>query len=77
MDMRAKEQLIDAIRSRYYAARKRDKSRILDEFVAIIGHQSKYALRMLAASHVSKASSSGTFGRKIYDGAVKEVIATL
>lgn len=75
--MQAKAELIDAIHSRYYAARKRDKSRILDEFVAITGHQRKYALRMLAASQVSVAASSGTLGRRIYDGAVKEVLATL
>ena len=49
MEMQAKGALVDSIRSRYYAARKMDKSRILDEFVAITGHQRKYALRLLAA----------------------------
>jgi hypothetical protein len=38
VEMLAKAQLVDSIRSRYNAARKRDKSRILDEFVAITGH---------------------------------------
>lgn len=75
--MLEKAQLVDSIRSRYYAARKRDKSRILDEFVAITGHQRKYALRMLAERQVSAPATSEAVGRKIYDGAVKEVIATL
>ncbi|HBJ35252.1 MAG TPA: hypothetical protein DDZ51_10960, partial [Planctomycetaceae bacterium] len=57
--MLAKTQLIDSIRSRYYAARKRDKSRILDEFVAITEHQRKYALRMLAERQVSTLATSG------------------
>jgi hypothetical protein len=75
--MQAKAELVDSIRSRYYDARKRDKSRVLDEFVAITGHQRKYALRMFAESQISALASSGSLGRKIYDGAVKEVFATL
>jgi hypothetical protein len=77
VEMQAKAELVDSIRSRYYAARKRDKSRILDKFVAITGHQRKYALRVLAESQAFAPASSESLGRKIYDGAVKEVLATL
>ncbi len=38
MDMQAKGALVASIRSRSYDARKKDKTRILDEFVAITGH---------------------------------------
>jgi len=75
--MQARAELIDSIRSRYYGARKRDKSRILDEFVAITGHQRKYALRILAESQGATSERSGVVCRKIYDGAVKEVLVTL
>ncbi|MFO1066663.1 MAG: ISNCY family transposase [Pirellulales bacterium] len=77
MEMQAKAELVDSIRSRYYGARKKDKSRILDEFVAITGHQRKYSLRMLAANPITTSSKSIALGRKVYDGAVKEVLATL
>lgn len=77
MEMQAKAELIDSIRLRYYGARKRDKSRILDEFVAITGHQRKYALRILARSQVATAERPSGIGHKIYDSAVKEVLVTL
>ena len=77
MEMQAKGALVDSIRSRYYGARKKDKSRILDEFVAITGHQRKYALRLLAAIHDSTATTSVVLGRKIYASAVTEVLVTL
>ena len=77
MEMQAKSALFDSIRARYYAARKRDKSRMLDEFVAITGHQLKYALRMLAEKRPSTTASSSAVGRKIYDEAVKKVLVTL
>ena len=77
MEMQAKPAMVDSIRSRYYGARKKDKSRILDEFVAITGHQRKYALRLLAAIQDSPAAISVALGRKIYASAVKEVLVTL
>ncbi len=77
MEMQAKGALVDSIRSRYYGARKKDKSRILDEFVAITGHQRKYALRLLAAIHDSTAATSVVLGRKVYASAVTEVLVTL
>jgi hypothetical protein len=77
VDLQAKAGLIDSIRSRYYGARKKDKSRILDEFVAITGHQRKYALRLLAESPSSSEICSGTVGRKIYNTAVRDVVVTL
>jgi hypothetical protein len=69
--------LIDSIRSRYYGARKRDKSRILDELVAFTGHQRKYASRLLDESQFAKSECCEFVCRKIYDGAVKEVLVTL
>ena len=77
MEMQAKGAVVDSIRSRYYGARKRDKSLILDEFVAITGHQRKYALRLLAAIQDSTAATSVVLGRKVYATAVTEVLVTL
>ncbi len=77
METLAKAALVDSIRSRYYEAQKKDKSRILDEFVAITGHQRKYALRLLAAKQETTPAPPAVHGRKIYAGAVKEVLVTL
>ena len=40
-------EVLGAIRSRYRAASKRDKSRMLDEFVAMAGCHRKHAVRLL------------------------------
>lgn len=76
MEIQAKGALVDSIRSRYYVARKKDKSRILDEFVVVTGHQRKYALRLLAALHDSTTAVSVVLVRKVYASAVTEVLVT-
>src|SRR6201992_2211062 len=43
-------ELADAIRDRYAAAASKDKSRILDEFIAATGYHEKSAIRILNAS---------------------------
>ena len=46
----AKQELLATIRGRYRESSKKDKSRILDEFVAVTGHHRKHGIRLLAAS---------------------------
>ena len=45
--METRIEVIGAIRSRYREAPKKDKSRMLDEFVAIVGCHRKHAVRLL------------------------------
>ena len=40
----AKRELLATIRDRYRASSKHDKTRILDEFVAVTGHHRKHAI---------------------------------
>ena len=40
-------EVLRAIRNRYREASKKDKSRMLDEFVAIVGCHRKHAVRLL------------------------------
>ena len=75
--MLAKLELVNLLRDRYRLARKKDKSKILDEFVATTGHHRKHALRMLAVPKEAMLATSVVLGRKIYEGAVKETMVTL
>ena len=42
-----KQELLATIRDRYRASSKKDKSRILDEFIAVTGHHRKHGIRPL------------------------------
>ena len=48
MELQAKLELVNLLKDRYRMARKKDTSKIFDEFVAITRHHRKLALRMLA-----------------------------
>ena len=55
-------EMLGAIRSRYMEASKRDKSRMLDEFVAIVGCHRKHAVRLLnqdGAGELGAVSAQG------------------
>ena len=49
MTKQGKQELLKAVRPRYRTASKREKSRILDEFVAATGYNRKYAIHLLRA----------------------------
>ena len=58
-------EVLGAIRSRYREASKRDKSRMLDEFVALTGCHRKHAVRLIGLSERSTGRSVPK-GRRIY-----------
>ena len=69
----ARQELIEALRQRYGVGTKGEKTRILDEFVAVSGCHRKHAIRLLnTEEEISRGSRSG--GRRIYDEAVREVL---
>ena len=43
----AKRELLATMRDRYRSSSKKDKGRILDEFMAITGHHRKHGVRLL------------------------------
>ena len=65
--------VLGAIRNRYREASKRDKSRMLDEFVAMAGCHRKHAVRLLGLSERSTGRSVPK-GRRIYDEAVRQAL---
>jgi len=72
----AQAELIGALKQRYSRARKDEKTRILDEFVAVSGFHRKHAIRVLSGR--SRASCGDRKpSQKIYDEAVREAMIVL
>ena len=69
-------ELIEALRKRYRKSLKREKSRILDEFVAVAGCHRKHAIRLLRSGG-PVLSDSPAVGRQVYDGAVREALIVI
>ena len=70
----AKRELLASIQDRYPGSSKKDKGRILDEFIAVTGHHRKHGIRLLGQSGASGDQGSGVKGRRIYDEAVREAV---
>ena len=66
-------EVLGAIRNRYREASKKDKGRMLDEFVAIAGCHRKHAVRLLCQSE-DAAVRTVPKGRRIYDEAVRQAL---
>ena len=71
-----KTEVLRAIRSRYREASRKDKSRMLDEFVALIGCHRKHAVRLLRQDDKLTARSVPK-GQRIYDEAVREALTVV
>src|SRR4030042_1384466 len=68
-----KGELIGALRERYRVSSKMEKTKILDEFKALTGFHRKHAIRLLKAQSV-KHEFKRSYGRRIYDEAVREAL---
>jgi hypothetical protein len=69
-----KAELIEILRIRYQDSTKKDKSRIIDEFVAVTRYHRKHAVRLLGGNRHSEKNRETAIGRRIYDEAVKEAL---
>ena len=71
----AKQELLATIRDRYRASSKREKSLILDEFIAVTGHHRKHGIRLLGqSSDDGEQQPAVKKGRRIYDEAVRQAL---
>ena len=70
----AKRELLATIRDRYRASSKNDKTRILDEFVAVTGHHRKHAIPLLRRSDDAEGAPRPVRGQRVYDAAVSEMV---
>ena len=75
--MTARDELVNALARRYAVAGRAEKTRILDEFVAIAGFQPKARDAAAAVRTPAARRSEGKASRRIYDEAVREAIVVL
>ena len=66
-------EVLEAVRGRYREASRGDKTRMLDEFVAMVGCHRKHAVRLLGQQERSTGHSV-LRGRRIYDEAVRQAL---
>src|SRR4051794_10382462 len=69
-------ELLDVLRQRYQRAARHDKSKILDEFVAVAGCHRKHAIRLLTGDP-PVLNDPAKPPRRLYDEAVREALIVL
>jgi hypothetical protein len=74
--MATRDELIAALCGRYGAAGRIERSRILDEFVAVTGYYRKHAMRALRSGPTGSRHGARP-GRRIYGEAVREALILL
>ena len=72
-----RQKLVAALRVRYQNTSKPEKSRILNEFVALTGSHRKHAIRVLQQNSLLDGQTASVPGRKIYDAAVCEALVVV
>ena len=74
---RTREELIRATVARYGESSREEKSRILDEFVALTGFHRKHAIRVLNGGSTARRSGTRGTRARVYDEAVREALIVL
>jgi hypothetical protein len=74
MDIVSRQALTTVVRDRYWRASKKEKSKILDEFVANTGYHRKYALALLQQQRRQPASSSHRRRKRVYTQEVADAL---
>ena len=75
LSQQSKRELVEAVRDRYLRAGRQEKSKILDEFVAITGFHRKHAIRVLRQGYHRERERRGR-GR-MYSGTVVSTLAEI
>lgn len=72
----ARTELVEVVGQRYQQATRREKTKILDEFVALTKCHRKHAIRLLAKG-TEALPSSVPMARRVYDEAVREALIVI
>jgi hypothetical protein len=72
-----RRELIEAIAGRYHAAARRDKKKILDEFIEVTGFHRKHAIRALRRTAATQSPTPAVPRARLYDEAVVGALTIL
>ena len=75
-----RKELLEAVRLRYRGSSKMNKTRILDEFVALTGYHRKHGVRLLSQpcdTGAKTVQDERIRSRRVYDEAVKEALIVM
>ena len=75
--MATRDELVEALSRRYGMSGREEKTRILDEFVAVTGFHRKHATRLLRGGPTVNSAAASRPGRRLYDDAVHEALVVL
>ncbi len=64
ISMATRIELLQVLRCRYRSSTRREKGRILDEFVAISGYHRKHAIRLLNQTPTGRGTCAGSMTRE-------------
>jgi hypothetical protein len=73
--MATRDELVAAVKKRYSKGDRKEKTRILDEFVAVTGFHRKHAMRVLRSDQTP--SQRAHLQRRVYDDNVREALLLL
>jgi hypothetical protein len=73
--MATRKELTEAVGARYRQARARERTTILNEFVALTGYHRKHAIRILAGEHLQERPRAAR--NRLYDEAVRQALIVL
>lgn len=76
ISMATRDELVGALVTRYTASNRKERGRILDEFVAVGGLHRKHAMRLLRAGQTCQRSGPRP-ARRLYNEAVREALIVL
>ena len=75
--MATRDEMVEALSRRYGKSGRAEKTRILDEFVAVTGFHRKHAMRLLRGGPAANSGPISRPGRRLYDDAVRDALVVL
>jgi hypothetical protein len=71
----SKRELVERLRERYLRSKRKEKTKILDEFVAVTGFHRQHAIRVLRQGYSRARERRGR--KRVYTGSVVSALATV
>ena len=75
--MATRDELVEVLSRRYSESGREEKTRILDELVAVTGFHRKHAMGLLREGPPARPTPATRPGRRLYDDAVREALIVL